>query len=140
VGTIKAILFVIFVVDSFFLVIAVLLQSGRGGGLAGALGGIGAADSALGVRAASQIEKATGIMAVIFLATALALAFLAGAAVPEPKVPRVGGIGTSPPAGIAPTTPIAGPAVTEPKAQKVGGTATTKPAGVAPTTPAKAQK
>lgn len=75
-GTLRTVLFVIFVLDSVLLVIAVLLQSGRGGGLAGALGGIGSADSALGVRAASQIEKATGILATIFLATALALAFV----------------------------------------------------------------
>ncbi len=74
--TLWVILFVIFVLDAFLLVIAVLLQSGRGGGLAGALGGIGSPDSALGVRAASQIEKATGIMAVIFFATALALSFV----------------------------------------------------------------
>lgn|GEM_PF-1011526 len=73
--TLRTVLFVIFVVDSLLLVIAILLQSGRGGGLAGALGGIGGAESALGVRAASQIEKATGVLAVIFFGTALALAY-----------------------------------------------------------------
>lgn len=73
--TLRTVLFVIFVVDSLLLVIAILLQSGRGGGLAGALGGIGGAESALGVRAASQIEKATAVFAAIFFGVALALAY-----------------------------------------------------------------
>jgi len=133
VGTVRVVLFVIFVVDSFFLVIVVLLQSGRGGGLAGALGGIGGADSALGVRAASQIEKATGVMAVIFFATALALAFMAGAAVPEPKAPKIGGEGVG---GIG-TTPAAGttlPAVT------TGAASSTRPEGITATSPGTAEK
>ena len=67
---------VIFVIDSILLVLAILIQSGRGGGLAGALGGISSADSALGVRAASQIEKITGALAAVFLLLALALAFI----------------------------------------------------------------
>lgn len=70
------ILFTIFVIDGILLIIAILLQSGRGGGLAGALGGIGSPDSALGVRAASQIEKATGVMIAIMFACAITLAFL----------------------------------------------------------------
>ncbi|MFW6158605.1 MAG: preprotein translocase subunit SecG [Planctomycetota bacterium] len=87
--TLKVVLIVLFVIDAILLIIAVLLQSGRGGGLAGALGGIGGAESALGVRAASQIEKATGVMAAIFLLLALTIAWLPvsgggeDAAVPE---------------------------------------------------------
>lgn len=138
-GTVRVVLFVIFVVDSFFLVIVVLLQSGRGGGLAGALGGIGGADSALGVRAASQIEKATGIMAVIFFATALALAFMAGAAVPEPKAPKiggegVGGIGTTPPADTSPAAGTTLPAVT------TGAASSTRSEGITATSPGTAEK
>ena len=75
-GTIRTVLLVVFVLDSILLVLAILLQSGRGGGLAGALGGISSADSALGVRAASQIEKITGVLAAFFLVLALALAFV----------------------------------------------------------------
>ena len=75
--TLKVVLIVIFWIDSILLVIAILLQSGRGGGLAGALGGISSADSALGVRAASQIEKFTAILAAVFLVTALILAYIA---------------------------------------------------------------
>lgn len=74
--TLRVVLLVVFVLDSILLVLAILIQSGRGGGLAGALGGISSADSALGVRAASQIEKITGVLAAIFLGLALALAFV----------------------------------------------------------------
>ena len=97
--TLRTVLFVLFVIDAFLMVIAILLQSGRGGGLAGALGGIGGADSALGVRAASQIEKATAVMAAIFLSIALILAFTAAPTVPEPKKTgtRMGAPATSPP-------------------------------------------
>jgi preprotein translocase subunit SecG len=83
VETLRTVLYVIFVIDAILLVIAVLIQSGRGGGLAGALGGIGGADSALGVRAASQIEKATGVMAGIFLIIALLLGLTAGGQDPD---------------------------------------------------------
>ena len=108
-ATLKLVLVVIFVINSLLLIIAVLLQSGRGGGLAGALGGISSADSALGVRAASQIEKATGVMAAIFLVIALLLAFMSAKSVPLPEsVPTedrgVAGVAkkTSPPAAVQP--------------------------------------
>jgi len=107
-GTLKTIILVIFFLDSVLLVIAVLLQSGRGGGLAGALGGISGADSALGVRAASQIEKATGLMAVIFLACALALGFISGSSSGGAGDTKIGGRGTSIPAMRSPTSAPAG--------------------------------
>ncbi len=111
--TLRTVLLVIFVIDAILLVIAVLLQSGRGGGLAGALGGIGGADSALGVRAASQIEKATGVMAAVFLILALVLGLTAGtqrvptgdSPVDERGVLETTGT-TTPPAGMGtPVTP-----------------------------------
>jgi preprotein translocase subunit SecG len=130
VETLRTVLLVIFVIDAILLVIAVLLQSGRGGGLAGALGGIGGADSALGVRAASQIEKATGVMAAVFLILALVLGLTAGtqrvptgdSPVDERGVLETTGTPTTPPAGM-------GTPVTPPEAL------TTSPAGTT-TTPA----
>jgi len=47
-------------------VLAILIQSGRGGGLAASLGGLGG-DSLLGVRSASPIAKATYVMLALFL-------------------------------------------------------------------------
>ncbi len=99
-GTLKTIIFIVFFLDSALLVIAVLLQSGRGGGLAGALGGISGADSALGVRAASQIEKATAVLGLIFLLCALALGLIAGSESGSGTEARVGGRTTTPPAAL----------------------------------------
>jgi len=113
----RTVLVVLFIIDSILLVIAVLLQSGRGGGLAGALGGISSADSALGVRAASQIEKATGVLAGIFLVLALSIGLLTTSADVTPEklgkrrgvsTEAAGLIDTSAPAGTTPpayTTP-----------------------------------
>ncbi len=138
-GTLKTIIFIIFFLDSALLVIAVLLQSGRGGGLAGALGGISGADSALGVRAASQIEKATAILGLIFLLCALALGFIAGAGGGAGSGAKVGGRTTTapaalsvpdetvPPAGSGTTTDAAGAATTT-GAAAVASPATTVPA------------
>ncbi len=131
--TIRTVLLVAFVLDSILLVLAILMQSGRGGGLAGALGGISSADSALGVRAASQIEKITGVLAALFLGLALALAFVphtkgtggdgpesggregiaatgttSGAGKALPTSPAAKALETSPPAKTGVTTPAAG--------------------------------
>ena len=59
------------------LVGAVLLQSGKGGGLAGSIGGGMAASSVLGGRTASNfLTKATAILATVFILSCLMQAFL----------------------------------------------------------------
>ena len=135
-ATLRAVLFVIFVIDSILLVIAVLLQSGRGGGLAGALGGIGGADSALGVRAASQIEKATGVLAAIFMVIAVIMAFIATGKVPEPESTKFGTRETTPAASVKnPSAPASVKKPSEPAAVKpptVPATATTAAAKTGP--------
>jgi len=132
VDTLRTVLLVVFVIDSILLVLAILIQSGRGGGLAGALGGISSADSALGVRAASQIEKITGVFAAVFLAVALALAFIPHSkGVPEVPIGTregVSGETTQPgkaqpatqPGKAQPTTPPAKAVATTPAAKKSG--------------------
>jgi preprotein translocase subunit SecG len=62
-------LWVVFIVDSVLLVLIVLLQSGRGGGLSGMLGGGGMAESALGPK--SGLPRITGAMAAIFFLSAI---------------------------------------------------------------------
>lgn len=127
-GTLRIVLLVVFVVDSILLGLAILIQSGRGGGLAGALGGISSADSALGVRAASQIEKITGVLAVLFLGLALALAF----------VPKTRGVGEGPETGGREGMSAVDPSVPA-KLKKVSppakAAATTSGAKSVPTTP-----
>ncbi|MFH1732256.1 MAG: preprotein translocase subunit SecG [Planctomycetota bacterium] len=135
--TLRTVLLVIFVLDSILLVLAILIQSGRGGGLAGALGGISSADSALGVRAASQIEKITGVLAVIFLGVALALAFIPHSkGVPEvPIGTREGVSGETTQPGRAVMTPPAARAATPaakaatPAAKAVAATPAAKKGG-----------
>ena len=119
--TLRIVLLAVFVLDSILLVLAILIQSGRGGGLAGALGGISSADSALGVRAASQIEKITGVLAALFFGLALALAFVPhtkGAAGGPEAGGREGLSGTATTTGAkAATTPGAKAVATTPGAK-----------------------
>jgi len=62
---------VIFVIVCVFLILCVLLQSGKGGDVAAAFGGAGA-QSAFGPRgAAKPLEKATVIAAIVFMLLAL---------------------------------------------------------------------
>jgi preprotein translocase subunit SecG len=62
----------------FGLVVSVLLQSGKGGGLAGAFGGQGGGGQAIfgGRGAATFLHKATAVLGALFLLTALMLAIL----------------------------------------------------------------
>jgi len=62
------------------LIMVVLLQSGKGGGLAGAFGGGGGSQALFGGRgAATFLSKATTILGSAFMLTSLSLALLSGA-------------------------------------------------------------
>jgi preprotein translocase subunit SecG len=87
----------IHVVVCIFLIIVVLLQSGKAADLAGAFGGMGS-QTTFGPRgSATLLSRATTISAVLFMVTSLALSILAT---------RTAGLGTtvleSTPAGGAP--------------------------------------
>jgi preprotein translocase subunit SecG len=87
----------IHVVVCIFLIIVVLLQSGKAADLAGAFGGMGS-QTTFGPRgSATLLSRATTISAVLFMVTSLALSILAT---------RTAGLGTtvleSTPAGSAP--------------------------------------
>ncbi len=74
------------VIVCLFLIIVVLLQSGKAADLAGAFGGMGS-QTAFGPRgSATLLSKATTISAVIFMVTSLSLSILAT---------RSAGLGTS---------------------------------------------
>ncbi len=67
----------IHILVSLGLVVTVLLQSGKGGGLAGAFGGGGGAGAVFGGQtAAGFLTKATRYLAVVFMLTSLTLAFV----------------------------------------------------------------
>ena len=68
---------IIHILVCFFLVVVVLLQSGRAADLAGAFGGMGS-QTAFGPRgSATVLSKATTIAASLFMLTSLSLAVLA---------------------------------------------------------------
>ena len=67
----------IHIIVCFFLVVVVLLQSGKAADLAGAFGGMGS-QTAFGPRgSATVLSKATTIAAALFMLTSLTLAILA---------------------------------------------------------------
>ena len=93
------------VVVCIFLIIVVLLQSGKAADLAGAFGGMGS-QTAFGPRgSATLLSKATTISAVLFMITSLSLSILAT---------RNAGLGTTvlegTPAGSAPVKGVPAPA------------------------------
>jgi preprotein translocase subunit SecG len=71
------VLTIIHIIVCFFLVVVVLLQSGKAADLAGAFGGMGS-QTAFGPRgSATVLSKATTIAAAVFMVTSLSLAILA---------------------------------------------------------------
>jgi len=74
---------VVHVILCFFLVIVILLQSGKAADLAGAFGGMGS-QTAFGPRgSATLLSKATTFAAAAFMATSLTLAIFATRATPS---------------------------------------------------------
>jgi preprotein translocase subunit SecG len=106
------------VVVCIFLIIVVLLQSGKAADLAGAFGGMGS-QTAFGPRgSATLLSKATTISAVLFMVTSLSLSILAT---------RNAGLGTSvlesSPAGSTPAkVPVSVPVRTQAPAAPGGMT------------------
>ena len=79
-------LLILHIIVCLFLIIVVLLQSGKAADLAGAFGGMGS-QTAFGPRgSATLLSKATTISAVLFMITSLSLSILAT---------RSAGLGTS---------------------------------------------
>ena len=123
-------LWIIHIIVCLFLIIVVLLQSGKAADLAGAFGGMGS-QTAFGPRgSATLLSKATTISAVLFMVTSLSLSILATRnAGLGTSVLEGGGSRTSAPVKTAPVpVPVSIPAPAQPANQQ--------PAP-APSTPAK---
>jgi preprotein translocase subunit SecG len=68
---------VLHIIVSLVLVAVILLQAGKGGGLAETFGGGGSSQTTIfGQKAGAFLTKATEVSAVLFLCTSLALAYL----------------------------------------------------------------
>ncbi|MCS7315319.1 MAG: preprotein translocase subunit SecG [Bryobacterales bacterium] len=102
-AVLTTLLYLVHILVCLFLIVVVLLQSGKAADLAGAFGGMGS-QTAFGPRgSATLLSKATTVAACIFMATSLTLAILAT---------RGTGAGTTvlerQPAKPAPATPLPG--------------------------------
>ena len=111
-----ALIMTIHIVVCIFLIIVVLLQSGKAADLAGAFGGMGS-QTAFGPRgSATLLSKATTISAVLFMVTSLSLSILAtrnaGLGTSVLDVSPSGSRATAPaaPKGAAPVTSAPAPA------------------------------
>jgi preprotein translocase subunit SecG len=77
VGIFGGIVLVLLIIDTVALCGLILIQRGKGGGLAGAFGG-GGVEQAFGTRATTLAQKATGVLAAIYLALSIALGLSLG--------------------------------------------------------------
>jgi preprotein translocase subunit SecG len=97
-------------------VLAILLQSGRGGGLSASLGGVGG-DSVFGARSATPIAKATYVMLALTVVICMLIARLGArppvASGPLPLIPRRQ---TAPAPADLPVAPAGSPAPQTPGA------------------------
>ena len=105
-----AVLTFLHIILCVFLILVVLLQTGKRADLAGAFGG-GGSQTAFGTRgAATVLSKATTTIAVLFMLTSLGLAILSatGGAAPESALESVPGIESAPAAAETPDGTEAG--------------------------------
>lgn len=58
------------------LIMVILLQAGKGGGISETFGGSGGLQQMLGTKASSFLTKATAVSAVLFLTTSMTLALM----------------------------------------------------------------
>jgi len=70
-------LVILFVLLSFIMVVAILLQAGKGQGLAGSVGGGLGISSVLGARGAADfLQKSTTWLAVLYMTLAIAIGYI----------------------------------------------------------------
>ncbi len=72
------ILIIVYVIVCIALIVIVLLQSGKGDGLAGVFGAGGGSQTLFGSRTGDVLTKSTTALAILFMVLSLALAFLSG--------------------------------------------------------------
>jgi preprotein translocase subunit SecG len=139
VAILTAILNTIVVVICLFLICLILIQKGKGGGLAGAFGGVGGS-SAFGTKAGDVFTRVTVVVAAVWIFLSLILVVLynqggqsawgndTNAAASREVAPRsTKGKGTTAPAG---TTNAPTPAAPAPASSSASGASPTAPVSV----------
>ena len=76
-GIFGGIVLVVLVINTVALCGLILIQRGKGGGLAGAFGG-GGVEQAFGTRATTMAQKATGVLAAMYIILTIALGIAIG--------------------------------------------------------------
>jgi preprotein translocase subunit SecG len=129
VGIVMNLLMVLWVSISLFLVMIVLIQKAKGGGLSSAFGGMGAS-SLLGTKTGDVLTWVTISLAVVFLALGAVLVKFYRPSQPTDlrNPPATAPATTTPGAGDAATTPATG----APAAGAADGTAAPQPAASTP--------
>ncbi len=130
------VLTIVHVLICLFLIVVVLLQSGKAADLAGAFGGMGS-QTAFGPRgSATLLSKATTVAAVLFMLNSIALGVLhtRNAGSGQSVIERTGGATeTVPLAPVEPTTPTAETPAAETPAPEAAPPAGTESGGETPT-------
>lgn len=108
-------LLVVLILDAIFLSVVILLQSGKGGGLAAMGGGVAATDGILGGRQATTVlTRATWASGTLFMVLSLVLSIMSSRSAapasilrpdapitaPAPVLPGLDESGTAPPPGL----------------------------------------
>lgn len=96
-----SLLIIVHIVVSIALVVAVLLQSSKGGGLAGTFGGSGITGGIFGGRGAAPfLAKATTVFAILFMLTSVSLNFIKPGGASKSTIERAlmegGAVGSTP--------------------------------------------
>ncbi|MGO8705771.1 MAG: preprotein translocase subunit SecG [Candidatus Brocadiia bacterium] len=115
-GIYRGIVLVLLVIDTVALCGLILIQRGKGGGLAGAFGG-GGVEQAFGTRATTLAQKATGWLGAIYLALSIVLGLSLGMGrgsaaapaenpeMPANTMPQKAALPAAPAAPAAPSNP-----------------------------------
>jgi preprotein translocase subunit SecG len=119
-------LYLLLGIGSVFLIILILIQRGRGGGLAGALGGMGGY-SAFGTRAGDIFTRITIVAATVWILAAMLLAWINVHAGGKYENPEAEAANSAVPAGAGERKADAEPTAGQPAAAT--GDSTTPPAG-----------
>ncbi len=136
--TLYYILLILFIVLSLFLILLVLIQKGRGGGLASAFGGVGG-NTAFGAKTGDVLTWATSIVFGVFLLLGITLNLLANSIQEQhsnPEAPNATQTGAASGGGLIPTVenPSTEPTTTEPATLPAVEPPSTSEAATPPTT------
>ena len=107
-NTIYYILLILFLVLSLFLILLVLIQKGRGGGLASAFGGVGG-NTAFGAKTGDVLTWATSIVFGVFLLLGITLNLLANTLHEQNTNPEGNVVATPAAGGLIPSEVITPP-------------------------------